>query len=147
MRRRRGPEATKMNIGCEWNSVVGRLRSVYKRSGPTADSNGQTRHPPNGHAFCYKPDIMKNERAAAAEFALKACSLESHAADFGVERASVLRLADEVTLTEAPEDAVCSLVIDLMNYCQREQIDWENDVLGRAYERLDAEGSEAKRRG
>jgi hypothetical protein len=40
-----------------------------------------------------------------------------------------------VSLTEAPEDAVCSLVIDLMRYCGRNGIDWQNDVIGRAEQR------------
>jgi hypothetical protein len=41
-----------------------------------------------------------------------------------------------VDLTEAPEDAVCSLVIDLLHYCQREKIDWQRDVIARAAERV-----------
>ena len=39
-----------------------------------------------------------------------------------------------VDLTEAPEDAVCSLVIDLLQYCEREKIDWTQDVMLRAWE-------------
>jgi hypothetical protein len=38
----------------------------------------------------------------------------------------------KVDLTEAPEDAVCCLVIDLLHYCDREGIDFERDVLARA---------------
>ncbi len=45
-------------------------------------------------------------------------------------------IADAVDLTEAPEDAVCSLVIDLMQYCEREKVDWTQDVMLRARERL-----------
>ena len=41
-------------------------------------------------------------------------------------------IAEAVDLTEAPEDAVCSLVIDLMQYCEQEKIDWTEDVMSRA---------------
>ena len=41
-----------------------------------------------------------------------------------------------VDLTEAPEDAVCSLVMDLMQYCEREKIDWTEDVMSRALQRF-----------
>ena len=44
-----------------------------------------------------------------------------------------------VDLTEAPEDAVSSLVIDLLQYCQREKIDWTREVMSRAWERFGAE--------
>jgi hypothetical protein len=40
-----------------------------------------------------------------------------------------------VDLTEAPEDAVCNLVIDLMRYCERGKIDWSRDVVSRAVKR------------
>jgi hypothetical protein len=43
-------------------------------------------------------------------------------------------IADTINLTEAPEDAVCSLVIDLMQYCEREKIDWTQDVMSRVSE-------------
>jgi len=39
-----------------------------------------------------------------------------------------------VDLTEAPEDAVCSLVSDLLQYCKREKIDWDQEVMSRAME-------------
>jgi len=43
------------------------------------------------------------------------------------------QIADLVDLTEAPEDAVCSLVTDLLHYCEREKIDWTQEVLARAW--------------
>ncbi len=45
-------------------------------------------------------------------------------------------IAGMIELTEAPEDAVCSLVIDLLQYCERERIDWSEEVLSRALERF-----------
>jgi hypothetical protein len=45
-------------------------------------------------------------------------------------------ITDTVNLTEAPEDAVCGLVNNLMQYCEREKIDWEEDVISRAWERF-----------
>ena len=45
-------------------------------------------------------------------------------------------IADTVSLTEAPEDAVASLVIDLLQYCEREKIDWTQEVMSRAREHL-----------
>jgi hypothetical protein len=41
-------------------------------------------------------------------------------------------IADMIDLTEASENAVCSLVIDLIQYCEREKIDWNQDVMLRA---------------
>jgi hypothetical protein len=79
--------------------------------------------------------FIKNEAAAAAELALKA-----HVLAFAPEilgemtdgDAVMQEIANAVNLTEAPEDAVCSLVIDLMQYCEREKIDWTQDVMSRA---------------
>ena len=51
-------------------------------------------------------------------------------------------LADAVDLTEAPEDAVCSLVIDLLQFCEREKIDWNEDVIRRAWEHFRNEPAE-----
>ena len=50
-------------------------------------------------------------------------------------------ITDVVSLTEAPEDAVASLVIDLLQYCEREKIDWTEDVMSRAWEHLRRECS------
>jgi hypothetical protein len=83
--------------------------------------------------------FIKNEAAAAAELALKA-----HVIAFDPEMIAAMtdgdrtmqEMADAVDLTEAPEDAVCSLVIDLMQYCEREKIDWTEDVISRAREHL-----------
>ena len=46
------------------------------------------------------------------------------------------QMTGRVNLTEAPEDAVCSLVIDLLRYCEQEKIDWTQDVMSRAWEQL-----------
>jgi hypothetical protein len=83
--------------------------------------------------------FSKNEAVAAAELALKA-----HVLAFNPEmivemtdgNRTMQEVAEAVDLTEAPEDAVCSLVIDLMQYCEREKIDWAEDVMLRAEERL-----------
>ena len=50
-------------------------------------------------------------------------------------------IGNMIDLTEAPEDAVASLVIDLLQYCEREKIDWTEDVMSRAWERLRHERS------
>jgi hypothetical protein len=79
--------------------------------------------------------FIKNEAAAAAELALKA-----HVLTFDPEILAEMtdgvrtmqEIADAVDLTEAPEDAVCGLVIDLLHYCEREKIDWTQDVMPRA---------------
>lgn len=86
--------------------------------------------------------FAKNEAAAAAELALKA-----HVLAFDPEMIAEMtdgdrtmrEIADAVDLTEAPEDAVCSLVIDLMRYCEREKIDWNEDVMARARNYIRAE--------
>jgi hypothetical protein len=56
------------------------------------------------------------------------------------------RIADSVDLTESPEDAACSLVIDLMHYCNREKIDWNDDVLSRARHRFEREAQDLQSR-
>jgi hypothetical protein len=86
--------------------------------------------------------FTKNEGAAAAELALKAHVLafdpEILAAMTDGDR-TMQEIAEAVDLTEAPEDAVCSLAIDLMQYCEREKIDWTQDVMLRAKEYLQRE--------
>lgn len=76
------------------------------------------------------------DEAAAAEFALKAHAFCDPAVATQVsDSETILRqLSEAVDLTEAPEDAVCSLVLDLMHYCDREGIDWNHDVFRRAIE-------------
>ncbi len=73
--------------------------------------------------------------AAAAELALKAHVLESTPEIF-VDMAEgdriLQQIAASVDLTEAPEDAVCGLVTDLLHYCEREKIDWNQEVMSRA---------------
>ena len=86
---------------------------------------------------------MKNSRnkegAAAAEPALKAHVLASNP-DILAEMAQgdrmMQEIADMIDLAEAPEDAVCSLVTDLMQYCEREKINWTQEVMARAWEQL-----------
>ena len=97
---------------------------------------------------------MKNSRnregAAAAELALKAYVLASDPeilADMAEGDRMMREIADMVDLTEAPEDAVCSLVIDLLQYCEREKIEWTQEVMSRAWEHLRGERSrEAQKR-
>ncbi len=86
---------------------------------------------------------MDKEGAAAAEFTLKAYTIESNPAEFGVEPTAIRQIAASVDLTEAPKDAVCSLVIDLMHYCEREEIDWGGDVVARAHDRFLSERRES----
>jgi hypothetical protein len=80
-----------------------------------------------------------NKDIAAAELALKAHVLASDPeilAEMNDGEAAMQEIADTVNLTEAPEDAVCSLVIDLLQYCEREKIDWTQEVMARAREHL-----------
>ncbi len=48
-------------------------------------------------------------------------------------------IVDTVDLTEAPEDAVSSLVTDLLQYCEREKIDWTQEVMSRAWQHFRSE--------
>jgi len=89
---------------------------------------------------------MKNSRdkegVAAAELALKAHVLGSNSeilAEMTEGDRVMQEIADMVDLTEAPEDAVCSLVTDLLQYCEREKIDWTQEVMSRAWERFRSE--------
>ena len=84
---------------------------------------------------------MKNssnkEGAAAAELALKAHVLRSNPeilAEMTEGDRMMQKIADIVDLTEAPEDAVSSLVTDLLQYCERRKIDWNQEVMSRAWE-------------
>jgi hypothetical protein len=79
------------------------------------------------------------EAVAAAELAVKAHVLASDPEILTemIEGDRLMReIGDVVNLTEAPEDAVCSLVIDLMQYCEHEKIDWTTDVMSRARKRF-----------
>jgi hypothetical protein len=79
----------------------------------------------------------KNEETAAAELALKAYVLKSNPdilADMTEGDRVMQEIVDMVDLTEAPEDAVASLVIDLLHYCERKKIDWTEDVMSRAWD-------------
>ena len=90
---------------------------------------------------------MSNNNAEAAELALKSYVAEGTPAILGglENRKLKQNLRTAVNLTEAPEDALCSLIIDLMHYCQREKIDWPNDVLLRARIRFSAERQSSRR--
>jgi len=82
---------------------------------------------------------------AVAELALKVHVLASEPeilAELADGDAVVQEIAAAVNLTEAPEDAVCSLVMDLMQYCEREKIDWTEDVMERARRHLDHDSTE-----
>jgi len=99
----------------------------------------KTSHPSTGS----KKGPMKNSRsqkgAAAAELALKAHALGSNSeilAEMTEGDRMMREIADMIDLTEAPEDAVCSLVTDLLQYCEREKIDWTQEVMSRAWEQL-----------
>jgi hypothetical protein len=86
---------------------------------------------------------MNEKGAAAAELALKIYSLNSDSEllrNFGEKERLMQCAAELVELREAPEDAVCSLVLDLMHYCKREEIDWASDVIGRARSRFHMSG-------
>lgn len=89
---------------------------------------------------------MSTTRAAAAELALTSYISEGTPEIARDASKRVCNLRHAVNLTEAPEDAVCSLVVDLMHYCDRERIDWSDDVLLRARERFAAERKMQRRR-
>jgi hypothetical protein len=73
----------------------------------------------------------------AAELGIKSHVVVSAGAPEFREAALTIREAAKlISLTEAPEDAVCSLVIHLMHYCERENIDWTQDVIARAQQRF-----------
>jgi hypothetical protein len=80
-------------------------------------------------------EFPTREEVTSAELVLKAHALASNPemlAEMTNGEAILQEIADMIDLTEAPEDAVCSLVIDLMQYCEREKIDWNQDVMLRA---------------
>jgi hypothetical protein len=86
--------------------------------------------------------FTKNEAAAAAELAVKAHVLAFDPeilAEMTDGASTMQEIAGAVDLTEAPEDVVCSLVIDLLRYCEREKIDWTQDVMLRAKDYLQRE--------
>jgi hypothetical protein len=92
-----------------------------------------------GSTGAEKSDSIIEEAIAAAELALKSHVLASDpeilAEITGGDRL-MQEIADAVDLTEAPEDAVCGLVVDLLQYCEREKIHWNQDVMSRAWEHL-----------
>jgi hypothetical protein len=82
-------------------------------------------------------DMLKS--AAAAELALKTHVLQSSPGllvEMTDGHRMLQEIADRIDLTESPEDAVCSLVLDLLRYCEREKIDWTQDVISRASKRF-----------
>ena len=86
-------------------------------------------------------NTMNETKAAdAAALALKAHALAPEHEVLTNEAGTIMhQISEMVDLTEAPEDAVCSLVIDLLHYCEREKIDWRHDVMSRARKRLRVE--------
>ena len=86
--------------------------------------------------------IANESRVAAAVLALKAHAVTSTPEilpEINEQPEIMQRIAQSVDLTEAPEDAVCGLVIDLLHYCEREKIDWNRDVISRAWEQFRSE--------
>jgi hypothetical protein len=76
----------------------------------------------------------EEEGAAAAKLALKAHVLASDPeilAEMTDGERMMQEIAATVDLIEAPEDAVCGLVIDLLQYCEQEKIDWTQEVMSR----------------
>jgi hypothetical protein len=92
------------------------------------------------------PIVAKTSFASAAELALKAHAI---AADdeliCDLPEGDMLKrnIGDAVNLMEAPEDAVCALVTDLLHYCDQHKIDWTEDVMSRAQEDFRRERTEA----
>jgi hypothetical protein len=89
-----------------------------------------------------KGNRVKEEGAAAAALALKAHVLASDSeilAEMPEGDRMMQEIAATVNLTEAPEDAVCGLVIDLLRYCELENIDWSQQVMSRAREHFHRE--------
>jgi hypothetical protein len=95
-----------------------------------------------------RPSMTRD--AAAAELALKAHVLASDPEILAAMTdgdGAMRGIANTVNLSEAPEDAVCGLVIDLMQYCEREKIDSTKDVMLRASARFRSERAyEAQKR-
>lgn len=79
--------------------------------------------------------VAIDDDVAKAEFALKtyvlACNSEI-LAEIGRGNHVIDEIRNNVSLTEAPEDAVCSLVMDLRRYCDERKIDWKEEVISRA---------------
>ena len=85
------------------------------------------------------PSTTKSSLPPAVEVALKTHVLASDPevlADVSEGTEMMREIAAMVDLTEAPEDAVCGLVIDLLLYCEREKIAWTSDVMSRSLERF-----------
>ncbi len=87
----------------------------------------------------------EEEEAAVAELALKAHVLISDPeilAEMTEGDRIMQGIGDMVDLTEAPEDAVCGLVIGLLQYCEREKIDWDQEIMLRARKHLRSESAD-----
>jgi len=103
------------------------MLNIAMRKSPFATKTSRMSHSSN------------KEGAAAAELALKAHVLRSDPeilAEMTEGDRTMQVIADRVDLTEAKEDAVCSLVIDLLRYCEREKIDWTQEVMSPAWVHL-----------
>jgi hypothetical protein len=100
------------------------------------------RKPPVAAKTSRASNSSNKEGAAAVELAIKTHVLLSDPellAEMTEGDRIMQEITDTVDLTEAPEDAVCSLVTDLLQYCEREKIDWTQEVMSRARERLRSE--------
>lgn len=85
-----------------------------------------------------------NQELAAAELALKAhvfASDPSISAETQDGDRAIAKISDSVNVTEAPEDAICSLVLDLMHYCEREKINWPEEIISVAIQRVGSEST------
>jgi len=92
---------------------------------------------------------VNDKRAAAAVLAIKAHVIASTPEILGEidEGPRIMqKIAQSVDLTEAPEDAVCSLVLELMHYCDREKIHWNAEVVSRAWENFRSERTDEVRK-
>ena len=96
-----------------------------------------------------KKEVPPNQFAIRRDVAAAELAVKAHVLAFNPEMLAettdgartIQEIADAVDLTEAPEDAVCGLVIDLLQYCDREKIDWTQDVMSRAWKHFRREGS------
>lgn len=85
-------------------------------------------------------------KTTVGELAIKTYVLTSSGSpEFNQAARLIKQQSKLVSLTEAPEDAICSLVLDLMRYCEREKIDWNEDVMSRAAARFRTEHPEPQK--
>ncbi len=139
------PASVKIHVHL-WLDLPEQFRSLRNRHmlNITMRKSSVATKPPPGPTGSEKSARIKEEEdgAAAAELALKAHVLRSDPeilAEMAEGDRVMQEIVEAVDLTEAPEDAVCGLVIDLLQYCEREKIDWTQDVMSRAREHFRSE--------